>query len=272
MNKNFYIIMLLLLMLGSSCEEVLDETIDFERTNLLVVEGVLTNERIRQKVKLTHPYASQNEPERPATGAIVVIADSDQNITLLRESPRGSGEYFTDSLRAVFGKVYALIIRYKGNEYRAFDATPPGQLLPPLKYNAIEVDGQTKFELQFEDSGVNPNYINYNVDWSATSSCTTQPEDCQAKLVYYDLKNIDVQKIYAPEKEDIYFPPQSTVIRKRYSVSGPYQDFLRSLLSETEWRGGVFDIQRDQVPTNLSEGAIGFFAVTTVVKDTTVLR
>lgn len=271
MNKRFYVIMLLLLVLGSSCEEVLDETIDFERTNLLVVEGVLTNERIRQKIKLTHPYASQNEPERPATGAVVVIADSDQNITLLRENPRGSGEYFTDSLRAVFGKGYALIIRYKGNEYRAFDAAPPGQLLPPLKYVPKEVEGSKRFELIFEDSGINPNYINYEVDWSATSACA-QPDECRAKMVYYDLKNIDVQEIYAPDKEDLYFPPKSTVVRRRYSVSAAYQDFLRSLLSETEWRGGVFDIQRDQVPTNLSEGAVGFFAVTTVVTDTTVLE
>lgn len=272
MIKNGYIILILMAMLGQGCEEVLDETIAFENTDLLVVEGVLTNRRVAQKIKLTHPYTSQNQPEIPATGAVVIIADSDQNFTLLRERPRGSGEYFTDSLRAVFGKAYALIIRYKGKEYRAFDAAPPGQLLPPLKYDAVEIDGQKKFEIKFEDSGVNPNYINYHIDWSATASCNGQPDECRAKLVYYDLKNIDVQKIYAPEKEDFYFPAQSRVIRRRYSVSPAYQEFLRSFLSETEWRGGVFDIQRDQVPTNLSEGAVGFFAVTTVVTDTTVLE
>jgi hypothetical protein len=43
------------------------------------------------------------------------------------------------------------------------------------------------------------------------------------------------------------------------------------MLSETEWRGGVFDVQRDNVSTNLSEGAVGFFAVATVVADTTVI-
>lgn len=272
MRRSIFIIISLFSLLALGCEEELDQPIDFEQTDLLVVEGVLTNRKTNQKIKLTHPYASQNEPERPATGAIVVIVDSDQNFTLLRERPRGSGEYFTDSLRAVFGKVYALVIRYKGKEYRAFDAAPPGQLLPPLKYEPVEVDGQQKFEITFEDSGVNPNYINYDIDWSATASCTTQSEDCRAKMVYYDLKNIDVQEIYAPEKEDLYFPPQSMVIRRRFSVSPAYQDFLRSLLSETDWRGGVFDIQRDQVPTNLSEGAIGFFAVTTVVTDTTVLE
>ena len=68
------------------------------------------------------------------------------------------------------------------------------------------------------------------------------------------------------------FPKGSSIIRKRYSVSEPYETFLRSLLSETEWRGGVFDIERANVNTNLSEGAIGFFAASTVVTDTTIVE
>ena len=51
-------------------------------------------------------------------------------------------------------------------------------------------------------------------------------------------------------------------------MSSRYQEYLRSLLSETEWRGGVFDVEKANVKTNMSEGAIGFFAVTTVVSDT----
>jgi hypothetical protein len=43
------------------------------------------------------------------------------------------------------------------------------------------------------------------------------------------------------------------------------------VLSETEWRGGAFDVQRENVPTNLSKGAIGFFAVSTVLSDTTII-
>jgi len=272
MNRKKYIMIILLALIGWGCEEVLDETIDFEQTNLLVVEGVLTNERTRHKIKLTHPYDTQNAEERPATGAVVIIVDSDENFTFLREVPRGSGEYYTNPFRAVFGKAYGLVIRYKDKEYQAFDAAPPGQLLRPLQYESAEVDGETMFEIDFEDSGNNPNYINYQIDWSATSTCNSQAEDCTAKLVYYDLKNIDVQEVYAPDKEVFYFPPQSTVIRRRYSISTPYREFLRSLLLETEWSGGLFDIQRDQVPTNLTEGAIGFFAVTTVVSDTTIVE
>ncbi|MEQ8425482.1 MAG: hypothetical protein RIA63_12280, partial [Cyclobacteriaceae bacterium] len=67
------------------------------------------------------------------------------------------------------------------------------------------------------------------------------------------------------------FPENAVVIRKKFSVSPGYQSFLRSILSETEWRGGVFDVQRANAATNLTEGAIGYFAVSTVVTDTTIV-
>jgi hypothetical protein len=47
--------------------------------------------------------------------------------------------------------------------------------------------------------------------------------------------------------------------------------FIRTLLSETEWRGGLFDVQPGNVQTNLSEGAVGYFAVSTVVGDSTII-
>ncbi|HEY0772396.1 MAG TPA: hypothetical protein VGD31_18880, partial [Sphingobacteriaceae bacterium] len=69
-------------------------------------------------------------------------------------------------------------------------------------------------------------------------------------------------------KTDFIFPSRSTVIRRKFSVSDRYRAYLRSMLSETEWRGSVFDVQRDNAPTNFTPGAIGFFAVSTVVADT----
>jgi hypothetical protein len=90
-------------------------------------------------------------------------------------------------------------------------------------------------------------------------------------VVFYDLKTIDVNEIYKPAKSDFKFPLNSIVVRKKYSISPAYKIFLRSVLSETEWRGGVFDVQRADATTNLSAGAIGFFAVSTVVSDSTLI-
>ncbi|HEX8041058.1 MAG TPA: hypothetical protein VF490_18020, partial [Chryseosolibacter sp.] len=92
------------------------------------------------------------------------------------------------------------------------------------------------------------------------------------RVVFYDLKTIDVNELYKPDKAPFYFPAGSVVIRRKYSVSPEYRSFLRSMLSETEWRGGVFDVERSNVTTNLSKGAVGFFAVCSVVSDTTIVR
>ena len=92
-----------------------------------------------------------------------------------------------------------------------------------------------------------------------------------AKTYYYTLESIDVNQIFKPDQNNNQFPAGSIVLRKKYSMSENQQEFYRTFLSETQWRGSPFDIQKGNVATNLSEGAIGFFAVSTVVSDTTVI-
>jgi len=43
-------------------------------------------------------------------------------------------------------------------------------------------------------------------------------------------------------------------------------------MMETEWQGGWFDVKRGNVKTNMSEGAVGYFLVSTVVTDTTYIE
>jgi hypothetical protein len=40
-----------------------------------------------------------------------------------------------------------------------------------------------------------------------------------------------------------------------------HAEFIRSLLSETSWQGGVFSSVPSNVKTNLSDGAVGYFGV-----------
>jgi len=44
------------------------------------------------------------------------------------------------------------------------------------------------------------------------------------------------------------------------------------MLLETEWRGGLFDVAHGNLETNLSQGAFGFFAVSTVIRDTIIAK
>ena len=64
----------------------------------------------------------------------------------------------------------------------------------------------------------------------------------------------------------------TTIIESKYSVTPEHAGFIRSMLLETEWRGGLFDVAQGNLETNLSQGAFGFFAISTVIRDTLTVK
>jgi hypothetical protein len=257
---------LLFVSLLFACEEKIDLEIVSENTGLVVVEGMLTNERKSHLVRLTLPYQQQNTAPAPASGATVRVIE-DNVVYALNEEPIGSGLYHTPQMRAVVGSKYILSIQYEGKAYFAEDSAVPVQPLQSLSY----IQDNAGYSLSLTPSGVDPNYIEHAVNWASTSTCVATT-DCETKIMFYDLKTVDVNELFKPSKEEFHFPKQSSIVRRKYSISTAYREFLRAMLSETEWRGGVFDVQRADVPTNLSKGAIGFFAVCSVVSDSTIVQ
>jgi hypothetical protein len=262
-SELLYLLFILILMI--SCEDHIDKPLATEDTNLLIVEGTLTNENINHLIRLSRPYTTQNGNLLPISGAAVKILEGN-NVYPLVESPAGSGLFYTPQLRAMTGKIYRLVVQYNGKEFFAQDSAVPVEALDALDYHKVN----DKFALTLSPSGRDANFIEHTVSWENTNGCTPATS-CKGDIVYYDLKTIDVNEIFKPEKKDFAFPLNTVVIRKKFSVSTAYREFLRGLLSETQWRGGVFDVQRANVSSNLSEGAIGFFAVSTVVADTTLI-
>lgn len=258
---------MLIFILLIACEEKINISLKSENTALLVVEGVLTNEKIKHLVKLSLPYQTINGTSQPATGAVATVTEGN-NTYPLTETPAGSGLYLTDSMIAVVDKAYVLTIQYQGKPYFAQDVSVPVEPMDPLQYRSA--NKAQYFTLTLSGSGTGANYVRHDINWKNTPFCST--DTCAGLVIYYDLKTIDVNEIYKPSKTEFDFPPGSTIIRTKYSASPAYKAFLRGVLSETEWRGGIFDVERANAPTNLSEGAIGFFAVSTVISDTTVVK
>lgn len=250
----------------ASCEERIEIPLLSEDKNLLAVEGVLTNENISHTITLTFPYKMMNSKALPVSGAVVQILEGNSTIYTLIETPAGSGHYVTPVFRAVFGSTYTLWIQYQGKEYFAQDSSVPVEPLPAFDY----YKANDQYSLALNESGENANYIDHYINWKTTPACLSD-NACDGRIVFYDLKTIDVNEIYKPGKTEFLFPVNSIIIRKKYSVSSAYRTFLRSVLSETEWRGGLFDVERANATTNLSAGAVGFFAVTSVVSDTTLV-
>ena len=253
------------LVLLASCEEQLEWPLANDDADLLVVEAVLTNENKNHLIKLSRPFDKQNQTPEMASGAFVAILTNTDTVVAM-ENPPGSGLYYTETMQAVIDKLYLLAIQYNGKPYYAFAVQSPGQALDTLKINQVS---DSLYTIDFKDSGDDANYIKYNLDWQSVGNCANN-NDCKAKQIYYDLKNVDVNDIFKPTAERVDFPAGTIIIREKYSVSDRYREYLRGMLSETSWRGGIFDTFPANAASNLSEGAVGFFAVSTVISDTTI--
>ena len=113
------LLLLILPMLLLSCEEKIDWALDTNIPKVIVIEGLLTNERKAHEVRISEPMADPNGTPQPVSGALVVIIESGQVIKRayrLREVQ--PGQYLTDStVRAIYGRLYTLHILYEGQDY-----------------------------------------------------------------------------------------------------------------------------------------------------------
>jgi len=260
---------LLVLVLFSSCEEKIDWNLKTRSLPLLVVEGSITNEKKAHTVKISRTVSIPNLPPEPVSGALVAIT-FDDSVVFLQEDLLAPGLYKTDpNLRGVAGKTYGLYIRYQGHEFSANDYMPPVGSLGLLRYHKI-TETDNLYELNDNQSD-DPALVSVYLDWSWMVPPENKP-DAKAYLYFYTLNSIDVNEFFKPDKERVVFPVGTIVVRRKYSLSPHYQEFLRSMLMETEWKGGIFDVLPANVNSNIEGNAVGFFSASTVISDTLIFN
>ena len=251
-----------------SCVKKTDWPVTGNVPGLIVVDGILTDEPKRQVIRITYPTAALNEIPTPVSGANVVINNEDSTYQLM-EIPAGSGLYTTSSnFSAVLGKNYSLLIFFGEKVYSAKASMTPGRVFNPLHY--VKNDGDNLFHIDYVASTFNtelPAMWEVMLDWSKVSGYEqTDSSLCQKRMLFYTLPTLDVSEIFAPEMEKISFPAGTRITEKRYSLSPNHAAFIRTLLSETNWQGGLFCSAPANVLTNLSSGATGYFGVCAVTE------
>src|SRR4030043_2025548 len=112
---------LIIILIAGSCEEQIKWDFNTRDIPVLVVEGMITNERIQHQIRLTRPVTELNEIPEPVSEAAVIIQDTETSL-VLSEYPVGSGIYLTDSIRALYGRFDTLVINIDENEYTAESA------------------------------------------------------------------------------------------------------------------------------------------------------
>jgi hypothetical protein len=271
------IISLLLVLLFVSCEERSDWELESAANDFIVVDGIITNEMKYHTVTLLKPVSRLNEKPQPVSGATLLVS-SELQVYSFHEDPARAGTYISDTLfSGIRNRTYSLLVNLGNAVYSAKALLEPPVLLTefvPIGYEKNTTDNL--YHLTNIPANYNPaSYAMYEIvlDWSAVPGFdTTDPGSCRAQLYYYTLPTIDVGEVFAPEVETVNFPAGTTFIQRRYSLTREHAGFIRSLLLESTWTGGYFNTAPANIPTNLSEGATGYFGACGVMEKVDVVE
>ncbi len=269
-----YLPILIFFMLNTSCEEKIHWDLQTDQVNTIVVDAIYTNEVKFQRIHLTKPFTDQNNTAIPVTGAQVSI-NTDNSTILFLESPDNPGYYISGY--PVGGSIditYQLNIQHEEKTYTAETYMIPvlPANLPTWQYDA----DKDLYKINWNVSQYNPSeqamyealiFWDHLVDSSYTDTLT------RAKMFNYTLNTINVNyTIFPQDKEEVWFPKNSRAIVKKYSVTNEYGDYLRALLAEAEWQGSLFEEARGNLPTNISNGGLGYFSACSVISDTLIVE
>lgn len=260
MKKLFQIITLFSFL--TSCEEPYDYDLNLSNRNFLVVEGLLTNRPGMNYVKLSKPL-DENGIGASITGADVWIRISNGDSLALTESETLPGTYLPEAeFRATVNRIYQLNILFSGKSYTARAGMVPVLPIGPFSYSPDQ--SRPGYYVLNDPQLTNASFMRYEVSWTDTA-------EHRSVMHYYNLTSIDVNAFFKPSREILSFPAGAGVVRYKFSMTPDHERFVRSFLSETEWKGGWFDVLPGNLHTNLSEGAQGYFAVCSVVSDSSTI-
>ncbi len=257
-----------------SCEERTEWDFGANIKKYVVVEGMITNELKQHRISVCESQIELNAPRVAISNAQVHVLEGNK-IREFEENPLGSGIYLSvDTFAGVINKPYVLLIEINQKLYSASAHMIPVTPMVPLTYSLDSVSNLYTVKNVASNFDLNESAMyEIQIDRSHSPVFDEFPEnEAHSLLYYYTLQTLDVNEIFAPKKEPVYFPAGTQIVERKYSLAPQYAEFIRSLLSETEWRGGFFDVAHDNVRTNLSDGALGFFAACSVVSDTMVVN
>lgn len=258
-TKNIAGIFYLLLILHFfSCEEKLDWELSAGENGHLVVEAILTNEESFQSLRLSTSFNNLNQETPTISDAIVSVHSFSDEFSFVHVEG-DPGLYQSEIPFACQKDVpYNLSIQWEDQIYEASASLSFVAPFQEIKFtNIADTDS-------FEIKEVAPLYHpleqafhQVNLDWTHI-----EPGDSSRALMYfYTFKTVDGSGIIRPAREKVVFPRGTILTEKKFGMDDGFAEFMRAMALETEWKGGLFDEASSSLPTNISNGGLGYFAV-----------
>jgi hypothetical protein len=250
------------------CVKETSWTLQGKMPEKIIVDAILTDEVKSQQVTLMHPVADLNQIPLPVAGAGIVISNEDSTWHLT-EYPPNSGVYHTPPYFFTrLQKTYTLLISKDGRVFTAKTTMTGGSPFGELRYKFD--DDKNLYSLDWVANAFNTEKAamwELLIDWSMVPGYEQLDSlDNHARMLFYTLPTLDVSEIFAPMMQEVYFPAGTIITERRYSLTPAHAEFIRGMLLETNWAGGLFPVAPANVETNLSDGAFGFFGACAVTE------
>ncbi len=243
------------------------QKVDFADLNIryidrMVVDGMITTEKKEHKVLLYHSSdLSSGDSIRMETGAAVSITDGDTTVIL---TEKNKGEYTTSpNFAGKVNKTYTLNIRLKDDaEYTASSYLYPSMIVDTM-YSVPNGEEYAIYLKAHSSKGQGAAYI---IDLYANDSLLTPylaDKGVYAWGGFYE-------KLFSIPEYQLTKDTSNVQIRM-YSISYQMFQYIYDIKNETIWSGEIFRTTPANVRTNISNGGLGYFFATDVLRKQIVI-
>lgn len=254
-----------------ACEEEVD--IDLDNIDpKIVVEGLVSDDTSKVpfvKLSLSADYFDNDEPQAIRNALVVISEDANLFDTLKESSP---GYY--EAQKILTGKhhsEYELYIKTADGE--VYEAS--GKLYPVAPLDSLSVNYREETPFSYDEDGY---YVTINFQEPAASRDFYRlffylgdeqydPEE----LIYASDDLANGQYIRNIEFSEFVVFPGDTVTVELHSLTEQYYNFLR-VLDENQNAGDLFDTPPSNIQGNLSNGAFGYFATSSISSKTIIIE
>ncbi len=241
------------------------KVIDLDLNNIslpVVVRGSVTDSDGPHRVRISRPadYYNHQDEYPPVTGAEVTIFDDAGNIDILNETEEGL--YETTSIKGVPGRTYFLKIKTGGDEYTASSKMPEAMEIDSLRFKD-ESDYGNFYSLTcyFTDrAGIDDYcffYVYVNNELRNEEIYVYSDEFSDGQLIKYD--HFDEVSFNYNETASLVVYTFDKAMYECFSVLDNIMDQKDEYDDEEDPAQILFNLTDYNLPTNLSEGAVGYF-------------
>jgi hypothetical protein len=252
----------------SSCEQSREWELDTIEEARLVVEAILTDEFQQQEVLLSQTFSDLN-------GTAPAISDATIEVTVsgvvypFSPDPQQAGRYLSEEpFHVISGLDYTLTVDWNGEEYSAISRLSDVLPIPEPVFRQIGTTDSLElgnFIPPF--SPFQQAMYRIDIDWAHIIDTA---EVNRARLYLYTFSSLDMSQLVPPGRESVFFPKGSIVQIKKFGLTEDFAEYLRAKAIETDWNGAFFFSVSDNLPTNISNGGLGYFSTCAVLEETLI--